>query len=225
MSDEINETTHPVLTLLGKIFIFAIPASLVGMLGAVGFAFISGSGVKVAEESEAVQAGSAAVATSESAATAMSERGGLEPVVAAAGIAGGDVPELLQMDLGKVAYATCAACHGPDGAGLKAGPMLMAPSLHGSDLLLGDVDTALLIILKGIAKEGMDYMGMMASLGAGLNDEKMAAVLTYTRNTWGNSASPVTVEQAAAARAKFASVDAPAGVKRADIQAIVDAHK
>ena len=220
MSDENNETTHPVLTLLGKVFIFAIPASLVLMLGAVGFAFISGSGVKVAEEGEAAQAGSATVATSESAATATSEPGGLEPAVA-----GGDVPELPQMELGKVAYATCAACHGPDGAGLKAGPMLMAPSLHGSDLLLGDVDTALLIILKGIAKEGMDYMGMMASLGAGLDDEKMAAVLTYTRNTWGNSASPVTVEQAAAARAKFASVDAPAGVRRADIQAIVDAHK
>lgn len=220
MSDQNNEITHPILTLLGKAFIFAIPASLVVMLGAVGFAFLSGSGVKVAEEREAVQAESAAVTTAEPAATAMGES-----AVAATATAGGDVLEMPQMELGKVAYATCAACHGPDGGGLKAGPMLMAPSLHGSDLLLGDAETALLIILKGIAKENMDYMGMMASLGAGLDDEKMAAVLTYTRNTWGNSASPVTVEQAAAARAKFASVDAPAGVKRADIQAIVDAHK
>lgn len=220
MSDENNEITHPVLTLLGKAFIFVIPASLVAMLGAVGFAFLSGSGVKVVEEGEAVQAASAMVTTVEPASVAMSE-----PVAAASAIAGGDAPELSQMELGKAAYATCAACHGPDGAGLKAGPMLMAPSLHGSELLLGDVDTALLILLKGIAKEGMDYMGMMASLGAGLNDEKMAAVLTYTRNTWGNSASPVTVEQAAAARGKFSSVDAPAGVRRAEIQAIVAAHK
>ncbi|MEM1443971.1 MAG: cytochrome c, partial [Verrucomicrobiota bacterium] len=119
----------------------------------------------------------------------------------------------------------CAACHGPDGQGLKAGPMLMAPSLIGSDLLLGDPDTALLIILKGIAKENMDYMGMMASLAAGLNDEKLAGVLTYTRNEWGNSAPAITVEQAAAARSKFADVNAPAGVKRAEIQAIIDAHK
>ena len=68
-------------------------------------------------------------------------------------------------------------------------------------------------------------MGMMASLGAGLDDEKMAAVLTYTRNSWGNSAPAITVEEAAAARAKFADVNAPAGVRRAEIQAIVDAHK
>jgi hypothetical protein len=45
------------------------------------------------------------------------------------------------------------------------------------------------------------------------------------RNEWGNSAPAVTVEQAAAARAKFAAVNAPAGVKRAEIDAIVAAHK
>ncbi|MEM6915470.1 MAG: cytochrome c, partial [Verrucomicrobiota bacterium] len=137
----------------------------------------------------------------------------------------GDGPSLELMEVGKSAYATCAACHGPDGKGLKAGPMLMAPSLVGSELLLGDPDAALLLTLKGIAKENMDYMGMMASLAAGLNDEKLAGVLTYTRNSWGNSAPEITVEQAAEARSKFADVDAPAGVKRADIQAIVDAHK
>ena len=33
---------------------------------------------------------------------------------------------------------------------------------------------------------------MMAALGAGLDDEKIAAVLTYTRNEWGNAAPAVT---------------------------------
>ena len=218
MSDEHKDSPHPVLAIIGKIFIFAIPASLVVMLGLVGVAFLGGSGVEVVEAS-AKPAPVAAAAESSAIPAA-------EPVVAAASpAAAGAGPNDSQMQLGKAAYATCAACHGPDGAGLKAGPMLMAPSLHGSELLLGDVDAALLIILKGIAKEGMDYMGMMASLGAGLDDEKMAAVLTYTRNSWGNSAPAITVEEAAAARAKFADVNAPAGVRRAEIQAIVDAHK
>ena len=217
MSDEHNDSSHPVLAIIGKIFIFAIPASLVVMLGIVGAAFLGGSGVEVAQASAKL---APAVAVESSAAPAA------EPAVAAtSAVAAGAGSNSSQMQLGKAAYATCAACHGPDGAGLKAGPMLMAPSLHGSELLLGDVDAALLIILKGIAKEGMDYMGMMASLGAGLDDEKMAAVLTYTRNSWGNSAPSVTVEEAAAARAKFAAVNAPAGVRRAEIQAIVDAHK
>jgi mono/diheme cytochrome c family protein len=119
----------------------------------------------------------------------------------------------------------CAACHGPDGKGLQAGPALMAPSLVGSKLLLGDPDAPLLVVLKGIAKENMNYMGVMAPLAAGLDDQKLAAVLTYVRNEWGNSAPAVTVEQAAAARAKFAAIDAPAGVKRAEIDAIVAAHK
>ncbi len=218
MSDEHKDSSHPVLAIIGKIFIFAIPASLVVMLGLVGVAFLGGSGVEVVEAS-AKPAPVAAAAESSAIPAA-------ELVVAAASpAAAGAGPNVSQMQLGKAAYATCAACHGPDGAGLKAGPMLMAPSLHGSELLLGDVDAALLIILKGIAKEGMDYMGMMASLGAGLDDEKMAAVLTYTRNSWGNSAPAITVEEAAAARAKFADVNAPAGVRRAEIQAIVDAHK
>lgn len=219
MSDEHNDSSHPVLAIIGKIFIFAIPASLVVMLGIVGAAFLGGSGVEVAEASAKPAPAAAADPLAAAESSAEPAAAAAAPSVAGAG------SDSSQMQLGKAAYATCAACHGPDGAGLKAGPMLMAPSLHGSELLLGDVDAALLIILKGIAKEGMDYMGMMASLGAGLDDEKMAAVLTYTRNSWGNSAPAVTVEEAAAARAKFADVNAPAGVKRAEIQAIVDAHK
>ena len=49
MSDEHNESTNPVLAIIGKIFIFAIPASLVVMLGIVGAAFLGGSGVEVAD--------------------------------------------------------------------------------------------------------------------------------------------------------------------------------
>ena len=123
--------------------------------------------------------------------------------------------------IGHEAYAMCAACHGQDGKGLKVGQSLMAPSLVGSELLLGDPEKALLVVLKGIAKEDGAYMGQMAPLGAALDDERLAAVINYTRNTWGNHATEVTQQQAATARAKFQSVDAPAGVKRSEIDKIV----
>lgn len=230
MSDKSNESNSPLVSLVGNAFLITVPIALIVMLGIVGVAFMGGGGVKATAEAEA-----SAPAAPPTAPASVDEPA--EAIVAATV----DVPEGAQaaaveasggegidpavMALGKASYATCAACHGPDGAGIKAGPALMAPSLHGSEILLGDPDAALLIILKGIAKENMDYMGMMAALGAGLDDAKLASVLTYTRNSWGNSAPEITVEQAAEARAKFADVNAPAGVKRAEIQAIVDAHK
>ncbi len=231
MSDQTKDPQNPVLSFMGTAFLFIVPGALIVMLGVVGFALIGGSGLEKKEDvapatmvsSPAAQAAPPAPAPAEPAAAAPADAAPAE--TAAVTPASGDAPDMKLMEIGKASYATCAACHGADGKGLKAGPMLMAPSLVGSELLLGDPDAALLLTLKGIAKENMDYMGMMASLAAGLNDEKLAGVLTYTRNSWGNSAPEITVEQAAAARAKFADVDAPAGVKRAEIQAIVDAHK
>ena len=261
MSDESHDSKNPILSAIGMVFIFLVPAALIVMLGVVGAAFLGGSNMKTADdEKEATEATVAsapaapadsgasgpAPASGDSASEGSSDEGaetetetastdaaassgeeasagGAETASASAG--GGAEIDPAMMEMGKKAYATCAACHGPDGQGLKAGPMLMAPSLTGSELLLGDPDEALLIVLKGIAKENMDYMGMMASLGAALDDEKMAAVLTYTRNAFGNSAPPVTVEQAAEAREKFQDVNAPAGVKRAEIPQIVEEHE
>ncbi|MDF1825516.1 MAG: cytochrome c [Verrucomicrobiales bacterium] len=232
MSDQTNDPKNPVLSFIGTAFLFIVPAALIVMLGIVGFAFLSGSGVKVEPEEAAKPVAAAAPAPAApegdtEVAAAAPETNAPAPAAEEATVAApaGAEPDPALMAAGKAAYATCAACHGADGTGLKAGPMLMAPSLVGSELLLGDPDTALLIVLKGIAKENMDFMGMMAPLGAGLDDEKLAGVLTYTRNEWGNSAPAVTVEEAAAARAKFAAVDAPAGVKRAELQTIVDAHQ
>lgn len=234
MSDENQDPKNPILSAIGTVFIFLVPAALIVMLGIVGAAFLGGTGVEVTEKPEKASSENvASVAATpettppategEAASTPAEEEAGSAETVAAAPAAGEIDPAV--MALGKTSYMTCAACHGPDGQGLKAGPMLMAPSLTGSKLLLGDPDQALLIILKGIAKENMDFMGMMAPLGAALDDEKLAAVLTYTRNSWGNSAPAITKEQAAAARAKFADVAAPAGVKRAEIEKIVKAHQ
>jgi mono/diheme cytochrome c family protein len=223
MSAESSDSKNPILSGIGNVFLFLVPVSLIVMMGIVGVSFIGGmKGKKVEDAPVAAVAPAAAPAPANN---AVAPAAGTE-VASAPAPSGGSAaidPEL--MALGKASYAMCAACHGPDGAGIKVGPALMAPSLIGSKILLGDPDLSLLVTLKGIAKENMDYMGMMASLAAGLDDQKLAAVLTYTRNEWGNSAPPVTVEQAAAARAKYAVVNAPAGVKRGEIEAIVNAHK
>jgi len=224
-----SDSNNPLSSFLGNAFLVAIPVALIVMLGIVGFAFVGGMKKETKKEEATVAAAAPAPAAAEApaadagAAPAAPAAGGAPaPAPASAPVAAID-PEV--MALGKQSYMLCAACHGPDGTGLKAGPALMAPSLVGSKVLLGDPDLSLLVILKGIAKENMNFMGVMAPLAAGLDDQKLAAVLTYTRNEWGNSAPAVTVEQAAAARAKFADVNAPAGVKRAEIEAIVAAHK
>lgn len=229
MSDHNKDSNHPAARLLGAIsgggFAVLVPLVLVVMLGYVGINFAMAIVRVEAPESQEASApvAAAAPAAATPATPAPSNAAAPAPAPAApAAAAGAATPD---MAAGKLAYMTCAACHGPDGTGLKVGPSLMAPSLVGSEVLLGDPDKPLLIVLKGIAKENMDFMGMMAPLAAGLDDAKLAAVLNYVRNEWGNSAPPITVEQAAAARAKFGDVNAPAGVKRAEIDAIVEAHK
>jgi hypothetical protein len=222
MSSDSSDSKNPLAAFLGNAFLVAIPLVLIVMLGIVGSAFVGGMKKKPVKAEAVAAAPSPALAAPAPAA-------GAAPAAPAAGGAPTPAPaaaiDPAVMALGKQSYMLCAACHGPDGSGLKAGPALMAPSLVGSKLLLGDPDQSLLVVLKGIAKENMNFMGVMAPLAAGLDDQKLAAVLTYTRNEWGNSAPAVTVEQAAAARAKFAGVNAPAGVKRAEIEAIVAAHK
>jgi len=226
MSAEPTDSKNPILSFIGNAFLFLVPVSLIVMLGIVGAAFIggiSGNGKKPeAPAAAAAPAPAAPAATPGAPATVAAATTQAAPP---AGGAPASAIDPAVMALGKASYATCAACHGPDGSGLKVGPALMAPSLVGSELLLGDPSKSLLVVLKGIAKEDMKFMGMMAPLGAALDDQKLAAVLTYVRNEWGNSAPAVTVEQAAAARAKYDPIAAPAGVKRAEIDQVVAAHK
>ena len=224
MSSDSSDSKNPLAAFLGNAFLVAIPLVLIVMLGIVGSAFVGGMKKKPVKAEAVAAAPSPAVAA---VAAVPAPAAGAAPAAPAAGGSPAPAPAIdpAVMALGKQSYMLCAACHGPDGTGLKAGPALMAPSLVGSKLLLGDPDQSLLVVLKGIAKENMNFMGVMAPLAAGLDDQKLSAVLTYARNEWGNSAPAVTVEQAAAARAKFAGVNAPAGVKRAEIEAIVAAHK
>lgn len=121
------------------------------------------------------------------------------------------------MTLGKTEFAKCAACHGPDGKGLQVGPALMAPSLAGSAIATGDPDSAALVVLKGIRKEGDKYMGIMTPLP--IDDAGLAGVLTYVRNSFGNSAGLITPEEVAAARIRFNSV--PQMIGRNEIDSLL----
>jgi len=77
----------------------------------------------------------------------------------------------------------CVGCHQPDGRGKEK----MAPSLVESRYTGGDPGAATRILLTG--KEGS--VGLMPPLGGALNDDQIAAVLTYVRREWGNTGSPV----------------------------------
>lgn len=127
-----------------------------------------------------------------------------------------DAEKAKLMEAGKASFMTCAACHGMDGQGVAAGPKKMAPSLTGSKIATGDSATFALVVLHGIAKENQDYLGMMAPLGAALDDYKLAAVMTYVRNSFNNSASVVTPADAKKYREQFKAQAGP--VTRAKLE-------
>ena len=106
--------------------------------------------------------------------------------------------------------ANCAACHQPDGSGL-AGAF---PPLAASDYLQGDrkaVMGAALFGLSGpITVNGVDYNGVMPSLGH-LSDEDLAAALTYVFGSWGNDLAAVSVAEVAALRAELGAEDRATG--------------
>ena len=76
----------------------------------------------------------------------------------------------------KIYAANCVACHQPTGKGLPPA----FPALDGSKLVLGAKAEQIALVLDG--KPGT----AMAAFGKQLNDVELAAVLTFTRNNWGN---------------------------------------
>jgi nitrite reductase (NO-forming)/hydroxylamine reductase len=110
----------------------------------------------------------------------------------------------------RVYNGNCAACHQPSGQGL-AGAF---PPLAGSDYLKGDrkkVLSAAMFGLSGpITVNGVEYNGVMPSLGH-LPDEDLAAALTYVFGSWGNDGAAVSVAEVAALRAELGQEDRAAG--------------
>jgi mono/diheme cytochrome c family protein len=101
----------------------------------------------------------------------------------------------------KLFAQNCSTCHQLDGKGV-AGSF---PPLAGSAWVHGAPDRVIKIAQYGIAGEievnGHKFNGAMADMGAGLNDQKLADLITYVRQAWGNKADPVDVDTVKAVRA------------------------
>jgi len=76
----------------------------------------------------------------------------------------------------KVYAANCAGCHQPKGEGMPP----VFPALHGSKIVTGPKEAEIHIVMNG--KEGTP----MPAFGKQLSDTDIAAVITFTRNAWGN---------------------------------------
>ncbi|MGJ8698253.1 MAG: c-type cytochrome [Verrucomicrobiaceae bacterium] len=107
---------------------------------------------------------------------------------------------------GKVLYTQfCSACHGTDGVGPEGN---LNPPLAKSEWLLGKPDRAISAVLAGlkgpIEVNGRLYNLAMPPQGAVINDEQLAAILTYVRKSWGNKGSAVKAEQVGKVRGELA---------------------
>jgi mono/diheme cytochrome c family protein len=109
------------------------------------------------------------------------------------------------MKIGQQIYADeCAGCHKADG---KGAPDLF-PALAGTPIVQQNDPTSLLhVVLRGVAGLGTPKAPTAASMPAFawvLNGDQVAAVLTFIRSSWGNSAPAVTVGDASKARSALA---------------------
>jgi nitrite reductase (NO-forming) len=106
----------------------------------------------------------------------------------------------IQIEKGKRVYLqNCAMCHQTDGTGLPN----VFPPLAQSDYLMADKARSIGIVLHGlsgpITVNGQRYDGVMPPQVM-LNDEQIAHVLTFIRNSWGNTGEAVTTEEVKAIR-------------------------
>ncbi len=102
---------------------------------------------------------------------------------------------------GEKAYlANCSACHQPNGMGLPKA----FPPLAGSDYMMADKTRSIEVVLNGlqgpIMVNGVDYNSLMPPMNQ-LDDQTVADILTYARNSWGNEGEPVVAAEVAAVRA------------------------
>ena len=84
--------------------------------------------------------------------------------------------ELVQRGEG-IYQKNCVACHQSNGAGIAG----IFPALAGSDIVLNNKARHLEILMEGVQGAAM------ASYANQLSEVDMAAVITYTRRSWGNA--------------------------------------
>jgi nitrite reductase (NO-forming) len=105
-----------------------------------------------------------------------------------------------QMEMGRTVFNNvCSMCHQPNGQGLSR----VFPPLAGSDFLMADKRRSIEVVLRGlqgpVTVNGVAYNSAMPAQN-NLSDEDIANVLTFVRNSWGNSGEAVTTAEVGAAR-------------------------
>ncbi|MCF7687208.1 MAG: cytochrome c [Cephaloticoccus sp.] len=115
--------------------------------------------------------------------------------------------------LGKKQYnSACITCHMPNGQGLPN----VYPPLAGSEWVQGSEERVISILLHGLkgpvtvlgktySAAAMPAFGQVAGGGYNWSDEKIAAVLTYIRQEWGNTAGPIDAAKVTELRLKEAN--------------------
>ncbi|MEX0449887.1 cytochrome c [Spiribacter sp. 221] len=105
--------------------------------------------------------------------------------------------------------ANCATCHQANGSGISEA----VPPLVDSRYVTGAADTPVQILLHGIKGPievaGNQYDGRMPRFGETLTDSEIAAVVSYIRQQWGNSAAFVEPAFVAEQRARFVADRGP----------------
>jgi mono/diheme cytochrome c family protein len=119
----------------------------------------------------------------------------------ATGLAQSETPP----DGSKIYMYNCMACHQSKGQGMPN----MAPALKDHAILAGDPAVLIQILLRGPAavlpKDRPSFgASTMDSYYYKLNDEEMAAVLTYVRKTFGKDVKSPDVDAKAVAAARAA---------------------
>jgi mono/diheme cytochrome c family protein len=110
-------------------------------------------------------------------------------------------PQSSIMTMGQQIYADeCSGCHKTDGKGTPG----LFPTLAGAPIVQQSDPASLLhVVLRGASGLGTSKAPTAAAMPAFawvLNDDQVAAVVTYIRNSWGNSATSVTASDANKAR-------------------------
>lgn len=123
--------------------------------------------------------------------------------------AGAAMAKLDPVAVGKGAFKqVCITCHQESGLGMPG----IYPPLAGSEWVNGSADRVVRIVVYGLKGEvhvagksftaaAMPVFGQVPGSAYNWSDEKIADVLTYVRQDWGNKAAPITAEQVAAVRA------------------------
>jgi len=106
------------------------------------------------------------------------------------------------MQRGELVYkSVCLTCHQADGGGVPR----MNPPLIKTKWVLGDKTKLITLMLKGMNEpieiEDEEYHNPMPP-HTELNDQQIADVLTFVRNSFGNKASMVTSSEVKSVRAK-----------------------